>query len=427
MIAIVVPVLRRPHRVIPAIANVAAVTEVPYRLLFVASPGDHDELRALEAAGAEFIVVARGPGDGDYARKINAGYNVTTEPYIFTGADDLQFHRGWDTAALAKMTDGIGVVGTDDLCNVSVRRGDHSTHSLVARTYANEQGTIDGPGAIYAECYPHEFVDDELVETAKARGAWVFARDSVVEHLHPCCGKAEKDELYADEPRRMREGRRIYQQRKRRFAQSPAVPVKAPISVIVATFGDESWKQIAERAVASVHTQRTPPQELIVVHGKSLAQARNEGARQATQPWLCFLDADDELQPQFMTAMSRVTGRSYGLLNPAVKFIDPNGRAKPVRMFKPKSLDQGNYLVIGTVVRADLFWGAGAFDERWEAWEDWALWRRVVELGGRIHQVPGAVYRAHERMDGRNNTIADKQGLWDRITSDFEAWKGARV
>lgn len=160
--------------------NVAEVTVVPYRLLFIASPNDRGEIRALRQAEADYIVMGR---DAKYSQKINHGYRKTTEPYIFTGADDLTFHPGWDTVALAQFKQGIGVVGTNDLGNARVMRGQHATHSLVARWYA-DLGTIDGEG-IYCENYTHQFVDDELVATAKFRGAWAFASGSKVEHMHP--------------------------------------------------------------------------------------------------------------------------------------------------------------------------------------------------------------------------------------------------
>lgn len=202
MIAVVIPVLDRPGRVAPLMSNIAATTTVPYRLLFVASRSDDAEIVALKHARADFVINHQRVGRGNYAKKINQGYRETDEPYIFAGADDLLFHPGWAEAALQKFCDGIGVVGTNDLGNARVMRGEHSTHSLVSRSYADELGTIDGPGAIYAECYHHQFCDDELVGTAKMRGAWAFASDSHVEHMHPYCRdrrgkpKAEMDATY---------------------------------------------------------------------------------------------------------------------------------------------------------------------------------------------------------------------------------------
>lgn len=151
---------------------------------------------------------------GDYAVKINHGYRTTTAPFLFTGADDLAFHPGWDVAALELMTDPtVGVVGTQDLSNGRVIRGEHATHLLVRRAYVDAFGTIDEPGKIMHEGYPHEYVDDELVATARYRNAWRFCHESVVEHLHPQAGKAPTDELYDAQAGRMRIGRKIYRRR----------------------------------------------------------------------------------------------------------------------------------------------------------------------------------------------------------------------
>jgi hypothetical protein len=40
------------------------------------------------------------------------------------------------------------------------------------------------------------FVDDEIVTVAKQRGVFAFAKDAVVEHLHPVVEKAEVDATY---------------------------------------------------------------------------------------------------------------------------------------------------------------------------------------------------------------------------------------
>lgn len=189
-LVVLAPVLARPHRVKPLIESLARATRVPHRLVFIANPEDEPEQQAIADAGAEMFIV-----DGNYAHKINAGIRGTQEPLIFLGADDLDFKPGWFEKAKDKLAEGIGVVGTNDLCNRRTMRGRHSTHSLVARWYVS-QGTIDEPDRLLHEGYRHEYCDDELVETAKARGAYAHARNSFVEHLHPLVGKAPDDATY---------------------------------------------------------------------------------------------------------------------------------------------------------------------------------------------------------------------------------------
>jgi hypothetical protein len=214
-VVIVVPVLRRPHRVAPLLQSIEAGTPEPHRVVFVASPDDHAEQSAITAAGASMLVLDEPPRCGDYARKINHAYRSTDEAMLFLGADDLHFHRGWLPAATARIRDGAGVVGTNDLGNSRVLRGEHATHSLVTRAYADAFGTIDETGKLLHEGYEHEYVDDELVGTAKRRGAWAFAPDSVVEHLHPHWGKAPTDALYDAQAERMRASRRLFERRRR--------------------------------------------------------------------------------------------------------------------------------------------------------------------------------------------------------------------
>ncbi len=207
-LVILVPVLRRPHRVAPVLES--ALTSVPSaRVLFITDPSDSYEKQAIDAVGAEWLDV-----DGNYAKKINCGVAETTESLLLFGADDLKFHHGWLEAAKAKLTEGIGVVATEDRCNPRVSAGELATHPLVTREYC-ALGTIDDPDRVMHEDYPHEYVDREFSETARRRGAIAYAPEAVVEHLHPMVGKAPMDDLYKGQLMRMRAGRRIYARRRR--------------------------------------------------------------------------------------------------------------------------------------------------------------------------------------------------------------------
>lgn len=210
-LVILVPVLRRPHRVAPLLESIRVTCNA--RVLFLCTYGDDAQIDAVDDAGEECVIINHHPGD--YARKILVGYLMTTEPHIFCGADDLLFHPGWYEAACAKLTEGIGVVGTNDLTNPRVMSGEHSTHSLMTREYIDQYGTIDQLYTPLHLGYWHEHVDDEAIGTAKFRKAWAFAEDSHVEHLHPMAGKAPMDEMYAAQDERMAQSAPIFQRRKR--------------------------------------------------------------------------------------------------------------------------------------------------------------------------------------------------------------------
>lgn len=422
-VVVIVPALRRPHRVRPLLDSLAAATPEPHRTMFVATAGDRAMIAAiLTAAEHEPIELEILPANriGDYARKINHAYRQTLEPFLFAAADDLDFRPGWLPAALAPFTDpAIGVVGTQDLCNPRTIAGRHSTHLMFRRTYVDQHGTIDQPGAVFHEGYPHEFVDDEAVETAKFRGAWHFAADSIVEHLHPMNGKAPTDRLYALQAERMLAGRRVIRARRPLWTPAPARPSRSNVAIIVATFGEQRWADMARRrAVPSAEAEH--PAELIVEHGSRLHLARNAGAARASAEWLCFLDADDELEPGYLDAMAATSG---DLLAPAVRFVDdPRGipRGEAVT-FADRNISRLNPCVIGTLVRRQLFDEAGGFwPER--AWEDWSLFRRCWLLGAKIEHVPRAVYRAHTDPAGRNSTVANREGLARQIVGSHALW-----
>jgi GT2 family glycosyltransferase len=220
-VAVIVPVLNRPHRVTPLLASLAGTKGCD--ALFVASPRDDDEIRAIKAAGVadEFLTVATWePGPGDYARKINGGAQAAMKrgyDWLFTGADDLTFHPGWlDAAIRAHEEHGGRFVGTNDMWNPSVRNGRHSTHSLIRMDYIAELGcSFDGPGIVYHDGYDHQCVDNEAVFVAKQRGEFVHAADSFVEHLHPFAKKGKMDATYEKALARGRDDIRLFRDRQR--------------------------------------------------------------------------------------------------------------------------------------------------------------------------------------------------------------------
>lgn len=240
-VTILIPVLGRPHRIVPTIESVAAATPEPHRLLFVASADDPAELAALKNAAADVLVVPA--NRRSWAKKINDGYQATVEDWIFTGADDLAFRPGWFSRALAWADDHVAVIGTNDIANPRVMTGTHSTHSLFRRSYVKEHGTIDGPGIMH-EGYAHQFADDEAVATAMARGVYVHAFDSIVEHLHPMVNKAPDDDTYRLGREHTRESKRLFLNRKRLWAipaapvvAAPVVPAPARAVVVTACYG----------------------------------------------------------------------------------------------------------------------------------------------------------------------------------------------
>ena len=202
MISVLIPSIGRADRVSTIVDNIDRSTTVRHEVVFV-TEADHVDAYAAVMVGQSWdnvslIVNERAP---NYSGAINTGIASTADPFVFLGADDLEFTDGWDTAALAHMDGWIGVVGTNDLLNPYVLAGAHSTHSLVARWYIDEiGGTVDGgPGICLPEVYFHNYTDTEFIGTAKMRARFRPCLESVVRHMHWSAGLTQRDSVTDEE------------------------------------------------------------------------------------------------------------------------------------------------------------------------------------------------------------------------------------
>lgn len=169
------------------------------------------------------------------------------------------------------------------------------------------------------------------------------------------------------------------------------------ITVVVGTFGDESWAELARsRAIPSAESQSLRP-EVIHVNGETLHDARNQGAADAAGRWLCFLDADDALAPGYLEAMAKGV---HELRAPAVQYVHPGYEAAPVTL-EDRDIRWMNPCVIGTLVPKKLFCDLGGFRD-WPVYEDYDLWLRCWRAGATIQHIPDAIYRAWVRDGSRN-------------------------
>jgi hypothetical protein len=193
--AVIVPVMKRPQNAEPFMRSLKASTGMA-NVYAICDADDGDTITAWHNAGAKTIIRLPKGRAGTFAEKINVGYEESFEPWVFIVGDDVRFHAGWLDHAQAIAGDK-DVIGTNDLVNPRVTRGEHATHLMIRRSYIDEQGASwDGPKVLCHEGYQHWFVDDEIVAAAKQRNTWAMAIGSHVEHRHPAFGTAETDEVY---------------------------------------------------------------------------------------------------------------------------------------------------------------------------------------------------------------------------------------
>lgn len=193
------------------------------------------------------------------------------------------------------------------------------------------------------------------------------------------------------------------------------------VTILIGTYGDERWRRMGLRN-HDLHRERFPDVPIALRHSDGdLADARNEALALADEHllgrgWLCFLDADDELEPGYFDAMAAASGNDADeLLAPAVRY----GPGTQPMVFRDRNIDRINPCVIGTLIHRDMFDYAGGFwHER--AWEDWSLFRRAWLRGARIVHVEDAVYRANSTLAGRNSRVRQANQLLAQIRESHD-------
>lgn len=240
MIAVLVPVLNRPKNVRPLVESFLANSSTETTLHFIVQEDDHAEMKEIETVFDSIFGNSKEPSHlvmmmvcdhyvTRWSQKLNAAHlafmreTCEGEPaplpdFYLLGADDLRFHKGWDdnpTLSLLMADPKIGVIGTNDLGNPAVIAGKHSTHPLMRVDYVDRFGIQEAARLIAPEIYHHCFVDNEIVATARHRGAYAHCHESVIEHLHPVWRKAENDATYklGGDPEKLRSDRKMFEAR----------------------------------------------------------------------------------------------------------------------------------------------------------------------------------------------------------------------
>lgn len=183
-----------------------------------------------------------------------------------------------------------------------------------------------------------------------------------------------------------------------------------PVTILIGTYGGQQWIDLAnQRAIPSALAQGVP---VVHRHSDTLHGARNACLHAATTEWVLYLDADDELEPGYVTTL--LTGVA-DVRAPAVRYVTGGRREPAPRMPRVWShthqchaecLPYGNWIVVGALARRSMLLDVGGWhDYPWS--EDWDLWLRCHLAGATFEALPAAVYRAHVRADSRNRQTAD--------------------
>jgi glycosyltransferase involved in cell wall biosynthesis len=144
-------------------------------------------------------------------------------------------------------------------------------------------------------------------------------------------------------------------------------------------------------------------------HNRGAAAARNTAIAAATQPWLAFLDSDDEWLPHHLSTLwwrrsghVLVAGAAVAVGGGArARYLGPLTRAPHV-LASPAELYPENFLPASAVLaRRDAVLAAGGYDTTLRHAEDLDLWIRLMDHGTAV-ACPDVVAR-YRRHDGQKS------------------------
>jgi len=194
-LGIYIPTYGRPHKLQAVYDNIKTTTKGEWNLYWCVEENDRESILAAKDTGATVIF---NTGKPCYSDALQSIYEATDEPIFFWGNDDFLFLDGWNVEPMKMMENSpwIGVLGVHD-GNPNTR---YSTISFIRRSYIEEQsGVVDMPNRVLYP-YHHNYVDDELTGTAKARSAWAKCELPCIHHQHHSfkwLGEFEHDATYA--------------------------------------------------------------------------------------------------------------------------------------------------------------------------------------------------------------------------------------
>ena len=206
-IEVIIPTFKRPQNIAKCSDNVIQTGGVP---LFVVHESDKDSLEEVKRLGAKYTIDKQPPSGVNAS---NAGYWAVKSKWFVLSQDDIIFHPNWLENAQKYITKGIKVIGLNDGF-FPHERSQHSVAWLVNRKYVQTDSlSIGHPNVLFNPYYKKNYADNELNDTAKFRGVWAYAIDSIAEHNHPGFNKSSMDSTYMMNENFLSEDRALYNSR----------------------------------------------------------------------------------------------------------------------------------------------------------------------------------------------------------------------
>jgi len=215
----------------------------------------------------------------------------------------------------------------------------------------------------------------------------------------------------------------LYDHRAWRQTSAKAPPVVRPIAPVAVCAISHNYGHYLAECVRSVEQSTVRPAEIIIVDdasddnteevGKSMGypyirhdarnvhESRKLGYQNTTAKYLCFLDADDKLLPDYLANAVNIM-EADGSIGIVFSDLQEFGDSRELRRHDPGAeIERANNYHAGSVVRRAALESSGALRDQFAAgqsWLDWIVWRQVVRAGWKTAKNPTPyLYRRHSR------------------------------
>lgn len=158
---------------------------------------------------------------------------------------------------------------------------------------------------------------------------------------------------------------------------------------------NEYWKMLP-RAINSVLAQTFTDFELIIqIYDNQVSEGRNEGIKKAVGEWILTLDADDELEPNFLEKVWEHK-EDYDIVATDATINGIRFKAEPDKEFQSK-----NRILNCSLFKKEV-WNKYNFNEELLAYEDYDFWLKAIRNGFKIGHINIPLVKIYDRPDSRN-------------------------
>ena len=180
------------------------------------------------------------------------------------------------------------------------------------------------------------------------------------------------------------------------------------------------------RTIAEGLAAEDPRIRVLSQRNAGTAAARNAGVRESRAEWLCMLDADDLLIPDFLERMLAfaVSHPGYDIYSPTTTMLLRDGRRVPLmtgaEWERVRSVTAAVQMRESSVAQVSLV-ARGVFDRvggyRPVYSEDYDFWLRALILGARQVQNPEALW-VYRRQEGSKTTalVREAESILEILT-----------